>query len=137
MHDICNLRHKIPKEIPVKFHNGSTYYHHFIIKQLAKKTESQFECLGESTERYITFSVPIKKEVANGKAITYKLQFIDSFRFTLTSLSKLVKYLSDGLHGDKCTDCESHLDYMLNKDDQLIFRCFEYKKTIRNTLIKN
>ena len=24
-HDICNLRYKIPKEIPVVFHNGSTY----------------------------------------------------------------------------------------------------------------
>ena len=23
-HDICNLRYKIPKEIPVVFHNGST-----------------------------------------------------------------------------------------------------------------
>ena len=27
-HDICNLRYKIPKEIPVKFHNGSTYDYH-------------------------------------------------------------------------------------------------------------
>ena len=24
-HDICNLRYKIPKEIPAVFHNGSTY----------------------------------------------------------------------------------------------------------------
>ena len=24
-HDICNLRYKIPKEIPVVFHNGSTF----------------------------------------------------------------------------------------------------------------
>ena len=24
-HNICNLRYKIPKEIPVVFHNGSTY----------------------------------------------------------------------------------------------------------------
>ena len=30
-HSICNLRYKIPKEIPVVFHNGSTYYYHFII----------------------------------------------------------------------------------------------------------
>ena len=27
-HDICNLRYKISKEIPVVFHNGSTYYHY-------------------------------------------------------------------------------------------------------------
>ena len=31
-HDICNLRCKTPKEIPVVFHNGSTYDYHFIIK---------------------------------------------------------------------------------------------------------
>ena len=31
-HNICNLRYKIPKEIPVVFHNGSTYDYHFIIK---------------------------------------------------------------------------------------------------------
>ena len=34
-HDICNLRYKIPKEIMVVFHNGSTYDYHFIIKELA------------------------------------------------------------------------------------------------------
>ena len=41
-------------------------------------------------EKYITFSVPIKKECDNGKTITYKLKFIDSFRFMPTSLSELV-----------------------------------------------
>ena len=60
-HDICNLRYKIPKEIPVVFHNGSTYDYHFIIKNLAEQSEGEFECLGENTEKYITFSVPIKK----------------------------------------------------------------------------
>ena len=32
-HNNCNLRYKIPKEIPVVFHNGSTYDYHLIIKQ--------------------------------------------------------------------------------------------------------
>ena len=35
-HDICNLRYKVPKDTPVLFHKGSTYYYHFIIKKLAK-----------------------------------------------------------------------------------------------------
>ena len=51
------------KEIPVLFHNGSTYDYHFIIKELAKKFEGEFECLRENTEKYVTFSVPIKKEI--------------------------------------------------------------------------
>ena len=62
-HDICNLRYKIPKEIPVIFHKGSTHDYHFIIKELAKEFKERFECLGESTEEYITISVPIKKQI--------------------------------------------------------------------------
>ena len=61
-HDICNLKCKIPKEISVVFHNGSTYDYHFIIKELVEEFEGEFECFGENTEKYITFSVPIKKE---------------------------------------------------------------------------
>ena len=45
------------------FHNGSTYDYHFTIKKLAKEFEGQFECLGENKEKYITFSVPIKKDL--------------------------------------------------------------------------
>ena len=62
-HDICNLRYKTPKEIYVVFHNGSTYDYYFIIKELAEEFKGEFECLGENTEKYITFSVPVKKEM--------------------------------------------------------------------------
>ena len=50
-HKICNLRYKIPKDIPIVFHNGSTYDYHFIIKELVKEFEGNFECLGENTEQ--------------------------------------------------------------------------------------
>ena len=66
-HSICNLNYKVPQEIPVKIHNGSTYDYHFIFEELAEEFKGQFECLGENTEKYITFSVPIEKEVVNGK----------------------------------------------------------------------
>ena len=99
-HSICNLRYKIPKEIPVVFHNGSKYDYHFIIKQLAREFKGNFECLGENTEKYITFSVPIKKEHDNGKTTTYKLRFIDSYRFMSASLSSLVDNLS-GINNKK------------------------------------
>ena len=139
-HSICNLSYKIPKEIPVVFHNGSTYDYHFIIKQLAKEFDGQFECLGENTEKYITFSVPIKKELDNSKTITYKLKFIDSFRFMSTSLSSLVDKFSGGFHCNKCIDCKSSLDYTITREDQLIFRCFDcennYRKDFHKDLIK-
>ena len=47
VHSIFNLRHKTLNEIPVIFHNGSTYDYHFIIKELTEQFEGQFECLGE------------------------------------------------------------------------------------------
>ena len=99
-----------------------------MIKELAEGFEGQFECLGENTEKYITFSVAIKKKLDNGKTITYKIKFIDSFRFMSSSLSSLVDNLSEGLHSDKRTDFKYCLDYMVFKDDQLIFRCFECEK---------
>ena len=58
-HSICNLRYKVPQEISVKIHNGPKYDYHFIIRELAEEFKGQFECLGENTEKYITFSVPI------------------------------------------------------------------------------
>ena len=74
-HNVCNLRYKIPKEIPVVFHNGSTYDYHFIIKELVKEFDGNFKCLGENTEKYITLSVPIKKKIEN-KDIEIKLNLL-------------------------------------------------------------
>ena len=53
--NICNLRYKAPKEIPVLFHNGFTFDYHFIINQLTKEFKSQLKRLGENTKKYITF----------------------------------------------------------------------------------
>ena len=105
--------------------------------QFAEEFDDQFEYLRENTEKYITFSVPIKKELDNSKTITYKLKFIDSFRFMLTSLSSLVDNLSDGFHCDKCIDCQSSLDYMITQDDQLIFKCFDCEKNYQKDFNKD
>ena len=131
-HNICNLRYRIRKEIQIVFHNGSTYDYHFIIKELVKEFDGNFECLGENTEKYIKFSVPLVPLLIKNKnkiiEITYKIKFIDSYRFVSTSLSKLVDNLSEGLHNNRCVDCKSGLDYMKTKDEKLIFRCFSCKK---------
>ena len=64
-HSISNLKYSLAKKIPIAFHNGSNYDHHFIIKELAEEFEKQFICLGENSEKYITFTVPIKKSCKN------------------------------------------------------------------------
>ena len=128
-HNTCNLRYKIPKNIPVIFHNGSTYDYHFIIKELACEFDGNFECLGENTEKYITFSVPIKKRIENKNMdITYKIKFIDSFRFMATSLSKLVDNLTENVHNDKCDKCKSNLCFVRAMNETLLFKCIDCEK---------
>ena len=141
-HNICNLRYKVPKKIPVVFHDGSTYDYTFIIKELVKEFEGNFDCFGEKTEKYITFSVPLKKKIeSKNLEITYKIKFIVSFRFMSSSLSKLVDNLSEGIHNNKCSDCKSNLNYVrITKNKKLLLKCFNcniyYKKKINNDLIK-
>ena len=106
-----------------------------------KESDGNFECLGENTEKYITFSVPIKKKIENKDIeITYKIKFIDSYRFMATSLSKSVDNLTEDIHGDKCVDCKSDLSYMKVIDEALILDTLtakkNYKKEINKELIK-
>ena len=116
-HSICNLNYKVPQEIPVKIHNGSKYDYHFLIEELTEEFKGEFECLGENTEKYISFSVPVKKEHDNNKAITYKIKFVDTCRFMPSKLSNLVDNLSE--YNNK--DCKTCIERkMLNHNVNLL-----------------
>ena len=67
-HSKCNLNYKVPKHIPIIIYNSS-YDTGFIINQLAKEFKGGVNCIGENMEKYITFSVPIKKECDGGKQL--------------------------------------------------------------------
>ena len=102
----------------------------FIIKQLAEDFQGQFECFGENTEKYITFSVPIKED--NSEKITYKLKFIDSYRFMNSKLSDLVDNLSE-INKKECPDCikriiKSECEFVEFKNNKLRYKCKECKK---------
>ena len=66
--------------------------------------------MGENTEKFINFTVPVEKELTRidnnrekiTKNISYILQFLDSARFMASSLSNLVNNLSEGMNGIKC-----------------------------------
>ena len=57
--------------------------------------------LREKIQRKYYFLVTISKELDNSKIITYKLKFIDSFRFISTSLPSLADNISGKLYSDK------------------------------------
>ena len=125
-HSLCTLCYKIPREIPIVIHNGSIYDYYFIIKQLVKEFKGKCDCLGENTEKHIflTFSVPIKKELNSDKEIIYKLKFIDSYRFMSTSLSSLVDDLSE-INNKKCMErkkIRSECKFIEFKNNRLNYR---------------
>ena len=68
-HSTYNLRYKTPKEIPIVFHNGSTYDYHFIINKLAKEFCGQLEYSGENTEKCITFQYQLVKNLTMVKKL--------------------------------------------------------------------
>ena len=133
-HSIYNLNYKVPPKISVKIHNGSTYDYHLIIKDLAEEFKGQFECLGENTEKYITFSIPIKKEHNNCKTITYKQKCIDSCRLISGKLSDHVDILSEIKNKD-CKTCmerknmKSECDFIGFENNRLNNGCKKSKGT--------
>ena len=88
-------------------------------------------CIRENNKKYITFSVPIKKEGDNGKKIAYKLRFIDSFRFKWTSLSELVDNMSGIFNSIECKSyiekikINSECCFVGLKNNRLVYKCKE------------
>ena len=75
---------------------SSNYHYHLLIKELAEEFKTKFTCIGENTDKYITFTVCIEKDVTrtdkNGEGIT-----------KLTNpLSNFVNNLLEGIHRIKC-----------------------------------
>ena len=58
----------------------------------------------------------LEKELENGKAVAYKIKFIDILRFMSSSLSHLADNLGKGIHNNKCKGCKFHFEYIKGKD---------------------
>ena len=73
-HSICSLKYKVLKETLIIIIHNASYDTHFMLNQLAIEFKDELNGIGDNMEKYITFSVPIKKEVINNngdkKAIT-------------------------------------------------------------------
>ena len=69
--------------------------------------------LRRNTGKYITFSVPIKKEHDdNDKTITCKIKIIDTCRFMQSKLSNLVDNLSE-INNKDCKTCMERKKYQI------------------------
>ena len=84
--------------------------------------------LGENTEKYISFSVSIKKKHDNDKTVTYKIQFVHTCRFMPSKLSDLFDNLSE-INNKDCKTCmkrkkiRSKYDFIGFKNNRLNYRC--------------
>ena len=115
------MKFKLPKFIPVVFHNLSKYDAHLFVCQLVEVFSHQnVSCIAENMEKYISFDVGVQRPLLDEKSgkqlykknkdgtpktypsgdIMYKwkrcrLRFIDSIRFMASSLDSLAKNLTD------------------------------------------
>ena len=96
---MCNRNYRIPKFVPVVFHNLSNYDAHLFIKKMfIKSPEERLECIPNNEEKYISFRKEIVRchitdEEGERKPVKREMRFIDSFRFMSTSLDALIKNL--------------------------------------------
>lgn len=83
-HSYCNIQYKLPKFIPIFFHNLSGYDSHLFIKELGQAPGS-IKLIPKTKESYISFTkfIPISTEES------IQVRFVDSFKFLGTSLEKL------------------------------------------------
>ena len=97
-HNKCNLKYRKPKFIPVVFHNLTGYDSHLFIKKLGSPNEN-IDCIPNNEEKYISFSKNIKvgeykdRKTGEVRDKTFKIRFIDSFKFMGSSLEALVNNL--------------------------------------------
>ena len=109
-HNKCNLRMKVPKFIPVLFHNLEGYDAHLFVKSLGY-TEGDIKCIPKTDEKYISFSkiIPMKKPAPTTRSLLdiltrnlddteeiedkLELRFLDSLKFTQSSLDALASNL--------------------------------------------
>ena len=129
-HSICNLKARVPKFIPVIFHNLSGYDAHLFVKNLGV-SQGKINCIPNNKEKYISFTkeVEVSKTVdEEGKEVSVKreLRFIDSAKFMGASLASLVENLV-GVNDVRCDakQCEKKVMEFRNIDESYVahFKC--------------
>ena len=101
-HQSCNLKFQRPKFTPVFFHNLQNYDAHLFVRSLGVMDEVlSIKCIPNNEEKYISFSLKFElkrewrwiREEWKEVIIQHEIRFLDSFKFTLSGLEKLVENL--------------------------------------------
>ncbi len=100
---------RVPRFVPVLFHNLEGYDSHLFVKSLGLE-EGDISCSPKTDEKYISFSKKIPMEIItldNGKTkdLCLEMRFLDSMKFMSKSLDSLVKTLGK----DKFTTLTSQM----------------------------
>ena len=150
----------MPWEIPIVFHNGSNYDYHFNIKVLEKKCEGQITCLGENTQKYITFSVSVEQEVTRIDKKTPKSQklYLSDYNlltsqdlwqapYQILLIISLKEFIELSVNTDTIIKnvkrekyCDCCLEYINVTDDLIKCKCFccnnNYQRRFGENLMK-
>ena len=146
-HSLCDLRHLEQSDILVILHNESNYDFHLLIKDLAKEHLPYIKCLGENTEKYISFSLKIdnpeydEDNKDEDKPKSYNLRFADSFRF----LESLTDKLSE-INNKTCVKCKErdkstqYCEFVNLDMNRLRYKCLKCEdipyKSIQPVIVK-
>ncbi|XP_049887050.1 uncharacterized protein LOC126381638 [Pectinophora gossypiella] len=111
-HSYCNIQFKLPKFLPVFFHNLSGYDSHLFIRELGEMP-GNLNLLAKTKENYISFT----KLFSLGNNQYMPIRFVDSFRFLGTSLEKAAENLnkSDFIHLSHFYPLKEQFDLLTRK----------------------
>ena len=116
-HKESNLKLKIPKNLPVIFHNLEGYDGHFIFRELNNFTNINIDVIPKSTEKYM--SVIINKDII----------FLDSLQFLKSSLNNLAANLEDSDFKYLLTEFPLDKLNLLKGKDAFPYECIDdYRK---------
>ena len=62
-HNICNLRHKVPREIPVKFHVAQHTITTLLLKNQQKSLKTNLHAQVEIQKNILAFQYQLKKNI--------------------------------------------------------------------------
>ena len=82
-HKNCNSKLKIPKKLPIIFHNLEGYDGHIIFRELNNFENIDIQIISKSTEKYMSF------------IINKKIIFLDSLQFLKSTLDALADNLEN------------------------------------------